>query len=285
MTSSLKWHGGKHYLAARILSLFPPRGTYTHYVEPYFGGGSVLFEHDPEGVSEVINDIDCDLTNFWAVLQHARPFAEFRRRVQAVPFSAFEWTDARAYLDRAPHARPCHPDVNRAVAFFVCCRQSLAGRMETFAPLSRTRTRRGMNEQASAWLAVIDGLPEVHARLQRVVILTGDALAAIRSQDGPDTLFYLDPPYMPDARAAPDVYRCEMDRPAHLRLLELLSRVKGKFVLSGYANPDYDAHSEKFGWQRREFDLPNNSAGGKAKRRMKEVVWANYQLPTAERVA
>jgi DNA adenine methylase len=124
-----------------------------------------------------------------------------------------------------------------------------------------------MNEQASAWLAVIEGLPEVHARLQRVVILTGDALAAIRSQDGPDTLFYLDPPYMPDARAAPDVYRCEMDRPAHLRLLELLSRVKGKFVLSGYANPDYDAHAERFGWQRVECSTCRTTRrAGEAKR-------------------
>ena len=31
----LKWHGGKHYLADRIIRLMP---AHTHYVEPYAGG-------------------------------------------------------------------------------------------------------------------------------------------------------------------------------------------------------------------------------------------------------
>jgi hypothetical protein len=33
-----------------------------------------------------------------------------------------------------------------------------------------------MNEQASAWLNMIDGLPDVHARLRRVAVLNHDAL-------------------------------------------------------------------------------------------------------------
>lgn len=282
MTSSLKWHGGKHYLASRIIDLFPPRSTYTHYVEGFFGGGSVLLTHNPEDISEVINDIDIDLTNFWTVLQHPRTFAEFHRRIQCVPFSSFEWEDAHAYLERTLPARLYHPDINRAIAFFITCRQSLAGRMESFAPLSRTRTRRGMNEQASAWLAVIEGLPEVHVRLQRVAIFTTDALEVIRSQDGPSTLFYLDPPYMPDTRTAPDVYRREMSREEHVHLLELLSQIKGKFLLSGYACKEYDAHSERLGWKKVQWELPNNSAGGKEKRRMVECVWMNYTPETKE---
>jgi DNA adenine methylase len=36
----LKWHGGKHYLTPHFLALMPP---HLHYVEPYFGGGQVLF--------------------------------------------------------------------------------------------------------------------------------------------------------------------------------------------------------------------------------------------------
>ena len=53
-----------------------------HYVEPYFGGGAVLLEKDPldksrywgskgweQGVSEVVNDISLELTNFWRALQ------------------------------------------------------------------------------------------------------------------------------------------------------------------------------------------------------------------------
>lgn len=276
MTSALKWHGGKHYLAARIVALMPP---HTHYVEPFAGGLSVLLAKPPADVSEVANDLNSDLTNFWTVLQHRKLFAEFHRRIQCTPFSQMEWGDAHAYLERTPAAEPCKPDINRALAFFIACRQSLAGRMDAFAPLSRTRTRAGMNEQASAWLSVVEGLPAVHDRLKRVVILTADALDVIRREDGPNTLFYLDPPYMPDTRTAPDVYRNEMTADGHRGLLELLSQVKGKWLLSGYACPDYTAYSERLGWDKRVFELPNNSAGGKTKRRMVETVYANFKLP------
>jgi len=61
LTQPLKWHGGKHYLAKAIIELMPP---HVHYVEPYFGGGSVLLEKDPVGVSEVVNDRNRELMNF-----------------------------------------------------------------------------------------------------------------------------------------------------------------------------------------------------------------------------
>src|SRR5437868_14003261 len=84
----LKWHGGKHYLARRIVALMPP---HTHYVEPYAGGLSVLLAKSPEGVSEVANDLDGGLVNFWRVLRHPADFEAFRRAVEATPFSEDEW--------------------------------------------------------------------------------------------------------------------------------------------------------------------------------------------------
>ena len=70
-------------------------------------------------------------------------------------------------------------DVQAAVAFFVRCRQSRAGGFKVFATLSRNRTRRGMNEQSSAWLNGVEGLADVHDRLKRVVVLCDDALKVI----------------------------------------------------------------------------------------------------------
>ena len=40
----LNWHGGKHYLAGRIIDLMPRQ---LHYVEAYGGGLAVLLEKDP----------------------------------------------------------------------------------------------------------------------------------------------------------------------------------------------------------------------------------------------
>src|SRR6202453_224096 len=186
---SLKPHGGKHYLAQKIIALMPP---HTHFVEPYAGGLAVLLAKDPEGVSEGVNDLDGNFTNFWQVLQDEGLFAQFQRRVQAIPFSIVEWQKAQRDLAEAKDS------VGRAALFFVLCRQSMSGRCHEFSPLTRNRTRGGLNEQASSWLHAIDGLPAVHARLQRIVILNQPALEVLRSQDGPGTLFYLDPVYLPD---------------------------------------------------------------------------------------
>ena len=166
----VKWWGGKHYLAKKFIALMPP---HLHYVEPYFGGGAVLLEKDPfdkskywggkcweQGVSEVVNDICRELTNFWRVLQNEDSFRAFKRMVDAVPFSQVEWDIA---AERQYPVRDL--DVEAAAAFFVRCRQSRAGEFKCFATLSRNRTRRKQNEQASAWWNCVEALPAVHARL------------------------------------------------------------------------------------------------------------------------
>jgi DNA adenine methylase len=265
LTPPLKWHGGKSYLASRIVRLMPP---HTHYCEPYAGGLAVLLVKDPNGVSEVVNDLDCELTLFWRVLQKPKAFAKFQRIVEAVSFSEREWQDAAV-----PLGKPTGP-VRRAVRFFVRCRQALAGRMDSFAPLSRTRTRRGMNEQASAWLTAVEGLPAVHARLSRVAILNRLAVEVIQSQDGPGTLFYCDPPYLHSARTAPDVYGHEMTEGDHRELLDLLRTIRGRVMLSGYPSELYDRALA--GWARHTFDLPNHAASGPSKGRETEVLWCNF---------
>lgn len=275
----LKWWGGKHYLAKKIIDLMP---RHLHYVEPYAGGLAVLLEKDPfdkskywgskgceQGVSEVVNDLNRELTNFWQVMQDETAFGKFTRLVEATPFSQVEWQDAEVRQ---------HPvkefDVDAAAAFFVRCRQSRAGGFKDFATLTGNRTRRMQNEQASAWWNCVEGFPAVHARLKRVVILNQDALDVIRSQDGERTLFYLDPPYLPSTRAGSGNYRHEMTDQDHRELLAVIKQCKGKVMLSGYPNTLYDR--ELSGWPRHEVPIDNKAAGGKSKRVMMEVVWTNF---------
>jgi DNA adenine methylase len=266
MNSPLKWHGGKGPLASKIVAMMPP---HIHYVEPFAGGLSVMLAKNPEGVSEVANDIHGDLVNFWRVLAHPEWFEMFYRASLATPFSQPHWD--------ASHKRTliAAPDWLRALKFFVHVRQSMAGRGDAFAPLSRTRTRRGMNEQASAWLSAVEGLPEVHARLSRVVILNRPALEVIRSQDGPDTLMYLDPPYLAETRSVPDVYAHEMSEADHVALLDVIRQCVGKVMLSGYPSLLYD--EALAGWHRVVFDVANHAASGDVKARKQEVVWCNFE--------
>jgi len=275
VASPLKWHGGKSYLASKLVAMMPP---HVHYVEPFAGGLSVLLAKDPTGVSEVVNDLNSGLSLFWKALANPELFERFRRHVEAMPFAEELYDEAAAHIQSGD----TDDEVATAVAFFVACRQSLAGRMKGFATLSRTRTRRGMNEQASAWLTTVDGLEAVHERLRRVAILNRDALDVIRQQDGPATLFYLDPPYLHATRATVGEYAHEMTDEDHGELLTVLGQIKGRFLLSGYRSEIYDEAAAAYDWHRRDFDLPNNSAGGATKRRMIESVWTNYEPAPSE---
>jgi DNA adenine methylase len=274
----IKWHGGKHYLAKKIIALMPPRCKdpnapatddpgWLHYVEPYAGGLAVLLENDPEGISEVVNDLNANLINFWMTLASAEKCCVFQRLSQATPFAedAFRWSDGGG-----------DTGIEKAWAFFIRCRQSLSGRMDAFAGITRNRTRRGMNEQVSAWLNAVEGLPAVHARLKRVLILNRPAVDVIRKEDGPRTLFYLDPPYLHETRATTGEYAHEMTDQDHSLLLQELASLKGRFLLSGYHSKLYDGEADAHGWKCHEFELPNNAAGGKDKRRMTECVWTNF---------
>jgi len=267
-SNPLKWHGGKQYLAKRIIEHFPYRESYTHYVEPFFGGGAVLFEHDPEGKSEVVNDRNRHLTNFWQVLRDEACWHRFCRMVETTPFSQQEWIEPRdlKQLD----------EVEQAWVFFVRYRQSRQGLGKDFATLSRNRTRRGMNEQASSWLSAVEGLPAAHERLRRVVILNDFACTVIRQQDGPNTLFYCDPPYLHTTRTVTDAYECEMSEAEHVGLLGVLAAIKGRFLLSGYPSEIYDKVAAKCGWRRVDFAIDNKSSGAKVKEIKTECLWMNY---------
>lgn len=278
MNGPLKSHGGKHYLAQRIVERMPP---HIHYVEPFAGGLAVFFARAHEGISEVVNDLDWKFTSFWSVLQDDALFAKFKRRVEAIPFSEVEFRRAQKALTVAPRPRNRDATLSRAISFFVVSRQSMSGRRKDFTPLTRNRTRRGMNEQASSWLASVDMLPEVHQRLRRVVILNRPALEVIRSQDGPTTLFYLDPPYLPETRLAKGVFgEFEMTRQQHEELLDAITGLQGMVMISGYPSTLYD--SRLASWVRHGFDLPNNAGRGKCKRRMTETIWSNFQPPRKE---
>jgi DNA adenine methylase len=264
MSQPLKWHGGKHYLASWILSHFPAREAYTHYAEPYAGGLSVLFAHDPEGKSETVNDVNGELVNFWRVLASLKDFDEFARIMQAVPLSQVPIVE-----------RHSKSQVGRAAEFFVRYRQSRQGLGKDYTTPTR-RTRRGMNEQVSAWLSAVDGLPEAHQRLRRVELRNKSAIDFILTYDHANAMFYCDPPYLHETRVTTSDYEYEMTPKDHQELLDCLATIEGKFLLSGYDSEMYREAAAKHGWPSVSKEIDNKASGRKSKEKKTEWLWMNY---------
>ena len=279
LVKPLKWHGGKHYLAQWIVEQMPP---HLHYVEPYFGGGSVLFTRNPDhnwlgegplpnylgGCSEVVNDRNGALINFWNVLRDEQLFQQFMRILECTPVSQPAW-DKASDLGDSP--------VEQAANFFIRARQSRQGLGISFTTLSRNRTRRRMQESVSSWLSAVEGLADVHQRLRRVVILHDDACKVICKQDGDKTHFYCDPPYYGPERSGDSEYgEFEMSESQHLELLQALAAIKGTFQLSGYHSELYDNFAAEQGWSCAEMAIDNKASRSATKETKVECLWMNY---------
>ena len=271
-SSAIKRHGGKGYLADKIRALFP---KHTRYCETHFGSGAVLLAGDGEGVAEYANDLDKLLMHFWWTLSEPTVFEDFHRRAQMTPFSEPRFNQARERIAAVEHCIARMPQ-DRAVDFFVQNRQSRQALGKCFATPTG-RLRRNMNEQVSAWLSAVDGLPEMHARLRRVEIRCMDAVDFIKELDSPETLFYCDPPYMHETRTATKAYAHEMTKEQHYSLLSTLGEISGKFLLSGYPSDFYEKFAHRFHWRHVDFDIDNKASSAKSKEKKIERVWMNFR--------
>lgn len=272
MNSSIRWHGGKRYLSERITSMMP---WHSHYAEVFFGGGSVLFRCNPEGVSETVNDVNKHLINFWKVLQDKTMFEQFNRLCQATPFSDVEFQDAQKWLKNHDSTPEYSLSVKNAWLFFVVNRMGRQGLGKSYATPSR-RTRRAMNENVACWLAAIDGLPKVHERLKRVEIRCMDFGKFITTYDHKDCFFYLDPPYLHETRVVKNAYQYEMSEKDHVRLLDLLTSLQGNFILSGYHSKLYEQYAQQNNWETTVIPIDNKASSAKKKETKYEVLYYNY---------
>ncbi len=258
----VRWYGGKRYLAKWIISQFPEHET---YLEAFGGGASVLLNKEPAAV-ETYNDLDDRVSRFFRVVRNQGD--RFVRRMQAVPYSQIEFTDAARYPKHAT-------DLDKAVCDFTRWRQSFAGAGRSWS-YSIQRSRGGMAGDVHGWWSAIDLLPQIIARLQCVQITCEPATDAIRRFDHRTALIYCDPPYVHGTRDphSTDVYAHEMSDEEHRELASVLRRCRGKVVVSGYPSPLYaDLYR---GWRRVTREVSVHAARGVTKRRRTECLWMNF---------
>lgn len=91
---------------------------------------------------------------------------------------------------------------------------------------------------------------EASKRFLSVQIENRDAFKLMAEMDAPDVLFYLDPPYVFSTRTQSKSYSHEMTNENHREFAEVLYKLKGFVVLSGYPHKIYEELFEDKGWQR-----------------------------------
>jgi DNA adenine methylase len=220
------YFGGKQQISGLIASLFPPHTT---YVEVFGGMASVLFGKVPSRL-EVYNDIESGVVNFFRVLRDPEQCAQLCELLELTPYAREELMACRKGIDDA--ANP----VEKARMWYALAQMSFAGRIHSDTGF---RFSKGFNHSpAYSFRSGIDMLPMFTARLRRVVIEHMDFRRLLEAYDAPDTLFYCDPPYLPETRKR-KAYACEMTAEDHADLLALLNSRHGHVVLSGYDSPLY----------------------------------------------
>lgn len=222
----IRYHGAKFRLAPWVLQHFPP---HTCYVESFGGAAGVLMQK-PRSYAEVYNDLDGDIVNLFRVLQDPVTRSGLTERRVFTPYSREEFE-----LSWEPSVEP----IERARRTIIRAQMGFGSAGATKGVTGfRIDTKRQYGTAQSLWAAYPEQLAEVGQRLSGVLIENRPAIEVITAHDGPQTLHYVDPPYVHETRykgaSSGRYYKHEMDDAAHRDLLGVLLELEGMIVLSGY---------------------------------------------------
>lgn len=217
-------------MAEWIISYFPAHGL---YVEPFGGAGSVLMQK-PRAQGEIYNDLDGDIVNVFRVLRNAEQAKELERLCRLTPFAYEEYQNA--YENSDDPVERARRVIFRSFASIGS--DGVSRRNSGFRGLKNNETSATAAQEWSRWPDAIGCFVK---RLQNVMIEHRDAMRLLDMYDRPETLFYVDPPYVMSTRSKSSVlYSNELTDDEHVKLAERLTTLVGMVVLSGYSSPLYD---------------------------------------------
>lgn len=249
-------------MTKHILPLIPDHKIYT---ETFFGGGAVFFSKAPSE-SEIINDTNIMVTNFFEICK--TDFDALKQKIEATLFSRATYTVALT-MYRMPHL---FSKLQQAWAFYVATNMGFGCRIGSWGfDKYGKRVKAFLNKK-------IQFDSEIIKRLERAQIENYDACRVIELYDTLDAFHYIDPPYIDSNQGHYNGYT----REDFIRLLQCLSKIKGKFLLSSYPSDLLNLYSKEFGWYTKTFQKPLTAKKGvlgvKRDRYKTEVLTANYPI-------
>lgn len=254
----LSYYGGKQTMLKYIMPLIPKHSIYT---ESFCGGASVFFAKEPVDV-EVLNDVNGELINF---------YLEFKTNSEAL----------KSEIEASVHSRNLHtyatfiyqyPEffsrVKRAWALWYLSKTCFASKLNGaygYDVAQNTTVKKFCNAKEYALVA------SIAKRLENVQLECTDALRIISSRDHVNTFHFIDPPYI-DTDCG---HYAGYNKQNFIDLLELISKIKGKFMLTMFPHEILDAYIKKFNWKVIEVER-NISASKTNRRKQIEIIVMNY---------
>ncbi len=256
------YYGGKQNLVTTILPLIPEHTTYT---ETFVGGGAIFWAK-PKSEVEIINDYNRELINFYECVQNS--YVELEKMVRISLHSRSLHNDATVVYNN-PHM---FTRIKRAWAVWVLAAQSFSSMLDGTWGYDKIKGSTSQKITTKRDSFTID----LSIRLQNVQIECTDALRVITSRDHIKAFHYCDPPYFNSDCGHYDGYSKE----DFIMLLELLSKVEGKFLLSSYPSDVLQEFTKDNNWSVLTLEQKVSVANGTGKPGKKkiEVLTANYDL-------
>jgi DNA adenine methylase len=203
----LKWAGGKRQLIPAIQAALPDSLRHARdltYVEPFIGGGAVLFwmlQAYPNIRQALINDINPDLaTAYQVVQQRPQELIKALTAIQEAYYRLPSEVARRIYFEEVRaefNTRPLDAVRNTAVLMFL--------NRTCFNGLYRVNSKGGFNVPFGRYDRPVICHPQTiladSQLLARVTILQGD-FAQVLNHALANSFFYFDPPYKPLSKTA-----------------------------------------------------------------------------------
>jgi DNA adenine methylase len=225
----------------------------------FAGSAKLLFAKQPAGF-EVLNDLNGEIINFFRVAKH-RP-AELAELLELEAIHAGRFRELRAAT-----SKQC--ELQRALRFAYLVWYSFGAKGEHFASSSarNTKTKRALDR-------VRELLHATARRLCRVLIEQRDFMEILDRYDGPQTFFYLDPPYVefqPNGRYEPLSAERRRD------LFARLAKCQAKFLMSFDDCAEIRGLAREAGFKVKPVEVAYTISGPKRPpSKAKELLISNY---------
>lgn len=213
--------GGKVLLKKTIVDkFFPPPSSYTTYVEPFVGGGSVYFYKDKDNHKEVVNDLDPLIYTLFKGFQKY-PGDKIAKAVNG----DYDNDDYKKIADSKPSN-----DFDKFIKAFLMVRISYFGKSKAYG---KPRINASFDEYQD--------------RLKDVTILKQDWKSVINKYNvGSETFFYLDPPLV---ESDSSFYYDRVDLKEIKKAVDAIDDQGNKFLITLTGNTDdfkaYDIYEVK----------------------------------------